>query len=164
MSTKKALADFKLASDISPDAALPWKNIASLHLQRGNYQEATNAYQRAIDLDSDDTRLYYAWAQSRSFYVGSEQTILDFTRVLEKDPLNSNAYVSRGRALIDVEQYDQAINDFTQALQYDAQSICAYQLRSKVYTLIGQIEKASNDSDTLEVLRGGDVRVQGLQC
>ena len=159
-----ALADFQLASNISPDAALPWKNMASLHLQGGRYQDATDAYNKAIDLDSDDTRLYFAWAQSRSFYVGSEQSILDFTRVLEKDPLNANAYVSRGKAFLDVEQYDQAINDFTQALQYDAENVCAYELRSKVYTLIGQIEKATNDIDTLTVLRGGDLRVQGLNC
>ena len=159
-----ALADFKLASDISPDAALPWKNMASLRMQIGSYKEATDSYQKAIDLDPDDIKLYFAWAQSRRFYVGSEQSILDFTRVLEKDPLNANAYVSRGRELLDVEQYDQAINDFTQALQYDAQNVCAYELRSKVYTLLGQIEKASNDSDTLKVLRGSDVRAGGLQC
>ena len=161
---EKALADFQLASEISPEAALPWKNIASLQIQRGKFQEATSAYQKAIDLDPDDPKLYYAWAQSRSFYVGAEQSILDFTRALEKDPLNANAYVSRGRKLFDVEQYDQAINDFTQALQYDDENICAYELRSKVYNLLGQIEKANNDNDTVTVLRGSDVRTQGLQC
>ena len=49
-----------------------------------------------------------------------EDAIADFTRVLELDPTNVNAFFNRGSAYDSLGQYEKAVADYTRALDLDS--------------------------------------------
>ena len=76
---------------------------------------------------------------------GSEKIIADYTRAIELNPDDPNAYNNRGLAYSKSGDLKQAIADYTKAIELDPVFALAYYLRGFVYSKSGDLEKAIAD-------------------
>ena len=69
-----------------------------------------------------------------------------WTRAIEKNPKNANAYLERGWDYNELQQYDNAIYDLTQAIKLSPRSAVAYSRRAWVHDTRGEYLKAIADA------------------
>ena len=139
-----ALAICLLAQDApAPQDSRGWLNKGIQAYKSGKYQEATDAFQQAVDLDPSalNARLYLATAWMSRYIPGAlspENTSLahragvEFMEVLKLDPNNKTAIVSlaslnyqQAQGMPDLEQklpkLDQAASWYLRAVEVDPQ-------------------------------------------
>ncbi len=61
-------------------------NSAFAHLERGDYEQAIEDYNKAIELDPDFAEAYYLRGVAYYVFDDPEQAIEDFTKAIELDP------------------------------------------------------------------------------
>jgi len=86
---------------------------------KGEYQKATIAFTKAIELDPS---LAIAYCNRGWVYVKLgqyEEAIADCTKAIELDPSLAFAYNCRGWAYTELGQYEQAIADYNKAIELD---------------------------------------------
>ncbi|XTZ10139.1 MAG: tetratricopeptide repeat protein, partial [cyanobacterium endosymbiont of Rhopalodia yunnanensis] len=66
----------------------------------------------------------------------------DFTKAVEKNPNDVNAYFNRGFAYSQLGKFKLALGDFSRALELDAKLVEAYVNRGNVYLHLGKDEQA----------------------
>ena len=101
------------------DTAAASNSQGILYNNNGEYQKATAAFTKAIELDPN-----FALAYSNRGWVyinlgQYEQAIADCTKAIELDPSLAFAYNSRGWAYTELGQYEQAIADYNKAIELD---------------------------------------------
>jgi tetratricopeptide (TPR) repeat protein len=74
-----------------------------------------------------------------------DQAISDFTKALEINPRDADAYSNRGSVYREKGQYEQAISDSNKALEINPNFGMAYYQRGRVYYLKGEYNKSWND-------------------
>jgi Flp pilus assembly protein TadD len=92
----------------------------------GRFNEATKAYDEAIQLGSNYLLAYNnrgaAYAALRQY----ERAIPDFDRAIELNPKYTEAYCNRGAAFGALKQYQRAIRDLNKAIELDPKYARAY--------------------------------------
>jgi tetratricopeptide (TPR) repeat protein len=82
--------------------------------------------------------------------VSDDQTLHsevgDWTRAIEKNPKNAEAYLERGWDYNELQQYDNAVYDLTQAIKLSPNSAIAYSRRAWVHDTLGEYQKALSDA------------------
>lgn len=84
-----------------------------------SYEQAIEAYTKAIYLDPDYARAYLSRGLS---YDGSEEyekAIEDYTKAIHLKPNYAKAYLNRGAAYDMSGQYEKALEDYTEAIRLD---------------------------------------------
>ena len=136
--------------------------VAAKQFKRGeqyryqDYEKAVDAYTEAIELSPTPYVLAYL-QRGRSYYFDLDDklsAIADFTKVIELDPKNVEAYNLRGDAYSSLEDYKEdypyhklALADFTKAIELDPQNAEAYDNRGFTKTLLKEYESAIADFD-----------------
>ena len=99
------------------DTAAASNSQGVFYNNKGEYQKATVAFTKAIELDPN-----FALAYSNRGWVyiklgQYEQAIADCTKAIELDSSLAFAYNSRGWAYTELGQYEQAIADYNKAIE-----------------------------------------------
>ena len=109
------------------------------------------AYTEAIEL-VPDYALVYLYRGKLNRYKNYTAAIADFTKVIEIQPENFEAYYERGNVYIHIEEedsdyqyYQLAIADFSKAIELKANYAEAYNRRGDVYYILKEPEKALED-------------------
>lgn len=92
---------------------------ANTAFERGEYTEAVQLYQQAIDQNPDDARLHFNLARALYELGDSDAAMESYERfkTLTDSPLNrSFADYNKGRMLTDMGNYDEALDFFREAL------------------------------------------------
>ena len=111
----------------------------------GQYENAIQEFDQAIQLDPDHSKAYYNRGISY-FYLGQDQTAInDYTKAIQLNPDDADAYNNRGVSYENLGQYQTAINDYTKAIQLDPYDASAYYNRGISYSALGQDQTAIND-------------------
>ena len=76
-----------------------------------------------------------------------ELAIADFGKLIKLDPTDSDAYIARGEAHIELGQYGKAIADFDKVIKLNPKSACAYNLRGRAYVGKRKYKKAITNFD-----------------
>ena len=74
-----------------------------------------------------------------------KKMIADANKAIALDPKDVKAYVNRGRAYVQLEQYDAAISDLSRAIKLDPKNADAYAMRGGAYSQLGQYDAAISD-------------------
>ena len=74
-----------------------------------------------------------------------DQALADYTKIIELDPKNTDAYYSRAIVYEDKGNLDQAISDYTQVLALDAKYVRAVYNRGILYHKQGKLDQAIAD-------------------
>jgi len=88
-------------------------------IEQGKMEEALEAFQKAVELDSNDAvaRLNLAYTYDRQ--GRTEEAIVEYQRAIELSPSNLLAYNNLGVLYDKMGQYDEAIGEFQRALEID---------------------------------------------
>jgi len=123
------------------------------------YQEAIQAFNRAIQLDSNfiDGYLYKGHAQ---FSLGRYQDALQtYRHVLKLDPNCRSVYVNMGTASYKLKLYQDAIQAYDKSIQEDSKNAYPYFARGLVKAKLDDFKGAIRDFDRSIELRSQSYRV-----
>jgi tetratricopeptide (TPR) repeat protein len=144
--------------NIFSSIAFAANNENSLVFQ-GNYEEAIKAFDKAIEINSQDS---YAWC-NKGLCLGHlgnyEEAVKAFDKAIEINSQDSNAWYNKGYSLECLGNYEEAIKAFDKAIEINSQYLNAWYNKGYSLECLGNYEEAvkvfdkaieinSQDSDT----------------
>lgn len=165
-----ALNDFNKVIELAPQHAKAFYLKAQLEEKNQNFDEALSSYEKAAQLDSAvyEEVMYRKGVllfQARKY----RESISAFTRVIERNPMNAQAYNDRGSAKRKVNDFDNAIYDYSRAIEINPSLAIAYANRAGVKRENEDFEGALKDygkaleleeTNAMLVNNRGDVKFQ----
>ncbi|MDH7578604.1 MAG: tetratricopeptide repeat protein [Bacillota bacterium] len=149
------LVRFLLSSCLSPSEMMTFMNQhgtaedyvkqANAHIDRGEYRDALEDCNKAVDLDPEYYWAYVSRAIAYNFLGEYQSAVNDCTKAIELNSNEPNAYDVRAWAYNELGQYDRAVNDCTKAITLDPSYYYAYDHRAWAYRELGQYDKAVAD-------------------
>ena len=109
--------------------------------QRGEYQQAIERYDRAIELNPQEAGAY----NNRGIIKGHHGAIADFSNAIELNPQFAMAYNNRGIAKCALGDHQGAIADCSKAIELDPQEAGAYINRGNAKKASGDLQGAIAD-------------------
>lgn len=121
--------------------------------EAGDYEQALEAYNRALKLMPDHADALYNRGLTLRKLGRCDDALRDYDRALELKPDRPATLCNRGVALIRTQRYDDAIKDLNRALELRPNHDVALYNRACAYSLMGRFEEALRD---LEAAIKGD--------
>ena len=132
------------AVEETPDANAYISRGAS-KLKKGQIEDATSDFNKAIDLDPQKPGAYVARGGVYFMLDQFDNAISDYNKAIEINPDLAVAYHNRGSVYYRQGQFDNAISDYSKAIEIDHEFTAAYQNRGYAYFIAGNYEKAISD-------------------
>ena len=126
-------------------SATDWFEKGYAHNEAKEYQDAVNAYTRAIELNPKDAKAYNNRGNAYNRLGNYQQAIANYNRAIKLDPKLAMAYNNRGIAYKNLGNYNQAIADYTKAIELDPKDAKAYTNRGAAYGGLGNYNKVIAD-------------------
>ncbi|MFZ3122344.1 MAG: tetratricopeptide repeat protein [Thermodesulfovibrionales bacterium] len=126
-------------------SATDWFEKGVKFYESGNYKEALNAYNKAIQLDPQDAITFSYRGLAYDNLGNLQQAFNDYNKAIQLDPKDASAYIFRGGAQAELENYQQAINDYSKAIQLNPKDAIAYSLRGLAQAGLKNYQQAIND-------------------
>jgi tetratricopeptide (TPR) repeat protein len=123
------------------------------YYEASEYQQALEAYNRALDIRPDDPDTLYNHGNALQKLERHEEALKDYNRALELRPDFAKALNNRAAALMLTGEYVDALKDCDHALQLEPGHPTALYNRACTYSRMGQLEEALRD---LEAAIAGD--------
>ena len=98
-------------------------------LEAGRYTEAIQSLDRAVAAESDLANAYLLRGRANEALNQTEPAIRDFTKVIQLQPGNSQAFVERASVHLANNNYTAAVADCGEAISRDPKLAYAYSLR-----------------------------------
>jgi tetratricopeptide (TPR) repeat protein len=112
------------------------------------YEEAIQAFNKAIELDPDNNISYYERGRVCGTLKRYNEAIADFDKVIELDPSFISAYANKGFCLREMGRFDEAIHALDKVIELDPQDVWSYNERGRVHYVRKNYEKATADWST----------------
>jgi tetratricopeptide (TPR) repeat protein len=144
-------ADIELATIAKniPFTGTPANNDAIAWCGKGNalycqkrYDEAIQAYERAIELDQN---LVYSWdGKGDALYYQEryDEALQAYEKVIELDPNSVNAWIMKGEVLNFLGRYDEALQAYEKAIELDPNSASAWCGKGNAFWLQNRYDEA----------------------
>ena len=129
-----ALADMNSAITIDVAFADAYGQRASIYDWLGQYKNALNDYDYALQLQPKNTQLLVNRGTTKGKSGDLQGAIADFNKALELDPQVAGAYENRGLAYFYLNQYDKALADYNKALSIKPEGNTYYNRGLLFYT------------------------------
>jgi len=129
----KALDDFNKAIALDINYAAAYVNRGNIYLKLGKFQEAINDCNKAIELETDNSKEAFLPYYNRGLaYMNlgePEKAFDDYNKVItlapENTPENTEAYAKRGLLYSQLGKPQEAIRDYEKFLELDRQRMAA---------------------------------------
>lgn len=138
----EAIAEYRRAIEIKPDAAELHRSLGLIYLLNNAYDEAQQALEKALELDAANPRSLYVTGR---LFVARQQhaeSIRFLETALQLDPNLVEARPSLGRAYLRVGRVEEAVAQLEQALILDYYGDIHYSL-FQAYRRLGNMERAT---------------------
>ncbi len=135
-------------------------NRAFARAQLGDFKQARDDYDRAIELDGENEDIYFyrgTYFVQRQEY---ELALSDFNRVLEIASDHDDARLQRATVLLHLRRQSEALDDFAKLIAKHPDDPSAYTGRAYAFQLIGNEKDADEDArKLLDIIPEQSVRV-----
>ena len=148
----EAVAEYRRAIEIKPDAAELHRSLGLIYLLNNAYDESQRALERALELDGANPRSLYVAGR---LFVAKQQhaeSIPFLESALQLDPNLVEARPSLGRAYLRVGRVEEAAAQLEQALILDYYGDIHYSL-FQAYRRLGNMERAKLALDRSTAMR-----------
>ena len=146
------------------DAAFHYFVRGGCKTKFGRHEEAIHDFDKAIELDSQNSYAYNLRGFSKAELGKHEEAIHDFDKAIELDePQDTYAYHNRGLSKAKLGRHEEAIHDFDKFIELDPQESLSLRRRGELFEKLGQTEKAIADYQTaLKIWEPRENRMLGL--
>ena len=134
--TTSSVADVKTSSWVEKGVAL---------VIEGKYNEAIEAFNKAIELNPKDAVAYNNRGAAYGQIGNYKQQIEDSSKALQINPKDAVAFNNRGVAYGELGNYEQEIEDCTKAIELNPKLAVAYYHRGIAYNKLGNRKQAIKD-------------------
>lgn len=133
-------------SQLPTAPTVPIKQDRGLRLiQEGNIEEAIKYYDKAIELDPEQSSFYYNRGLARQMKKEFERALEDYSTAIRLDKEFISAYLNRGLVMYQLEELEEAVQDYNRVLELDPENVTAYNMRGRIRTDLGYFEEAILD-------------------
>jgi protein O-mannosyl-transferase len=122
-------------------------NRGHAYADLGNYRQAIEDLNRAIEIKPDFAEAYTNRGNAYGILGNYRQAIEDLNRAIEINPDNATAYMNRGVAYYGLGNYSQAIGDYDRAIKINPDNATAYLYRGNAYKGLGNYKQSIEDYD-----------------
>jgi tetratricopeptide (TPR) repeat protein len=140
-----ALCFFDIAFSATDLKASGWIEKGVELVVKGKYNEAIEAFDKAIQLDPADAVAYNNRGAAYGQMGNHTQQIEDCNKALQLNPKDAVAYNNRGVAYGELGYYEQEIEDCTKAIELNPKLAVAYYHRGIAYQKLGNRKQAEKD-------------------
>ena len=103
----------------------------------GDYRGAIQDYNKAIELDPDNTATYNNRGNAKYALGDYRGAIQDYNKAIELDPDYADAYYNKGVTKAELGDYIGAVEDWSKAIELDPDHTAAYYNRGRAKLLLG---------------------------
>lgn len=121
-----------------------YSNVAYAYTNRGAYYRETGRVElaladlnRSVEIEADANNLNQRGVILRQM-GRPQEAINDYTKAIEDDPGNHQAWLNRANALLDLRQFQRAIQDLDKAIELRPMEAKTYSSRGVAYAQMGQ--------------------------
>jgi len=156
---------------ISPSPAI---NDISEYIKTGrealrtmDYKKALDAFNRAVDCDSNNAWALAGRAETLWLLEKFDQAIEDVEKAVRINPDKADSYLIRGNIRFSLREYDKALQDYDRVLSIDGKNTAAMLGKAKslgvlgkigeAMEIIGKIKKTAEDPQSLTITEA-DIR------
>lgn len=153
----KAGEAFDKALSISEDYFYAYANLATMHIEQGEYKQALNEINLAMNMNSAIPEFYIIKGRVEDALKDEEGAYNTYTSAIARFGDYGRAYYYRGQLLLEQEKYLEAMNDFSFAKDYGVDE--GFMGMGYAYKGLGQYADALlSFSDYLRKIDGVDLR------
>jgi Tfp pilus assembly protein PilF len=154
-----AMADIRQALKLNENYVTAWNNRGLIAMQQQNYAEAVQAFGRAVELEPLDLRWIghrraallkmerYGEAQADASRIEWLTSLQQQTQDVRRSPSSAEAWLRRGRLLIEGGEFAAAVEDLTRVLLLSPKHPEALTARARCWVELRDSEKAMLDCD-----------------
>jgi tetratricopeptide (TPR) repeat protein len=143
----RAIADFTLALERTPDLAIAWARRAEARGELYDYDGELADAKKAIELDPGLELAWRCRGDARGNLGDAEGEIQDESRAIELDPGDAKAWYCRGSIRAWKGDLDGGLADTERALELDPKDACAWIVRGDARCKKGDLEGALADAN-----------------
>ena len=130
-----------IENDFGKDSGYYFNKACNFYY-KGKCKEAIVYYNKAIELDPNNSAAYYNRGSLKINLNEYEEAIKDFNKAIELDHNYLYAYNNRGNVKYKLGQYEEAIKDYNRAIELDNNDSIAYYNIGLSKANLGQYEEA----------------------
>jgi tetratricopeptide (TPR) repeat protein len=123
-----------------------WFEKGLSSLDSGQYEEATEAFSKAIEINPQYAEAYNNRGVAWHYRGDYDRAIADYTKALDVNPQYSEAYNNRGVAWYHKRDYDRAIADYSKAMDTNPRYADAFNNRGDAWFYKGNCAQAIADT------------------
>lgn len=127
-------------------------NLGIRQLKEGQYKEAIESFNFALDRNPRNSDIYYARGLSRGFLDNYMGAIADLTRAIKLDSDQPNYYFYRAYFKSLYGNNRGSIDDFSRAIELEPYWTEAYYNRGVKFVHVGLLDEACMDFETAKYL------------
>ena len=140
--TDIGLAAARIAAEMLPDGAGAWRSYGVALRQADRAEEAVFAYDRAIELDSNNSDVHTHRGNALRDLGRLEDALAAHDRAIELDSNNSAAHASRGSTLGGLGRLEDALAAHDRAIELEPSNSYAHTGRGDTLRSLGRFEDA----------------------
>jgi tetratricopeptide (TPR) repeat protein len=140
--TDDAIVQLKLLIQSEPTHMDSYISLANLYFFQGKYEDAESICNSGIEINQEESRLYYILAKTQVELKNDIFAIGNLTKAITLDDKYMDAILSRATILLRLEQHQEAKEDIDKALSLDGEDESALLLLGRWQEAMGDIEAA----------------------
>lgn len=152
------IAGFSMINCFGQNAEAMFNQAENLFAS-GKYKEASVLYTKVISAEPNNMNAYLRRGFCNSVLQQYDESIKDFSIVIEKHSKHPFAYLSRGSAYNKTEDYKAALVDFDKVLNMDPKNQEAYNNRGWAKNGLGLFKEACKDWKTSRKLGNAEAKI-----
>src|SRR5215470_16116901 len=99
-----------------------WTDKGNVAAQKGNYEDAVDAFAQAVSLSPDNARARYNLALAQQYLGDAETAVAGYRRAIDLDPQLLDAYINLGNLYGELGLHEEALETFQQALELEPEN------------------------------------------
>jgi Tfp pilus assembly protein PilF len=137
---------FERVTELRPDYADGFTNVAIADFQWERYDEARSSLEKALQLAPHNARALYYLALVERTQGHLEVAISDLREITAQFPRSRDAHRELGFSLYQQHKYDEARTEYETLQSIDPDDLAAHYILSIVYRRLGMKEQAARES------------------
>ena len=125
--------------------ATHWYEIGRQAINAKRWNEALNAYNKAIEVNPNDASAYNNRGLAYHNLDKRNMAIADYDKAIELNPEYGDAFNNRGKTIAGLGDYKQAILNYDRAIELNQKNADAYYNRGYAYSRLGNSTYANQD-------------------